>query len=110
MPSAPHSSPDHPPPLPVSPHILTWWFSLMAIGGLGLGIFAHDRPFGDGLLGHPLIVLFAVVAAILLTLRFLHARPLGELIPRASIALGCAIAVACYVLGDWFATNLMALP
>ena len=93
MPSAPHSSPDHPPPLPVSPHILTWWFSLMAVGGLVLGVFAHDRPFGDGFLGHPLIVFFAVVAALLLTLRFLHARPLRELISAPLIALGCAMAV-----------------
>lgn len=110
MPSAPQSSPDHPPPLPVSPHLLTWWFSLMAIGGLGLGVFAHNQPFGNAFLGHPLVVFFAVVAALLLTLRFLHARPLRELISVPLLGLGCAIAVACYILGDWFGTNLMALP
>lgn len=110
MSSAPQSSPDRPPPLPVSPHILTWWFSAMAVGGLGLGVFAHDRPFGDGFLGHPLAVFFAVVAAVLLTLRFLHARPLRELISASLIALGCAMAVCCYVLGDWFGTSLAALP
>ena len=31
--------PDHPPPVPVSPHLLTWWFGLMALGGVGFNDF-----------------------------------------------------------------------
>jgi hypothetical protein len=109
MSSAPQS-PDYPPPVPVSPHLLTGWFGLMAVGGVGFGFFAEERPFGSGVLAHPLVVLFALAAAALLTLRFLHARPLTELISTLSIAVGCVIAVVCFFVGDWFGVNLMALP
>jgi hypothetical protein len=110
MPPAPQPPPDHPPPLAVSPHILTWWFGLMAVGGLGFGVFAHERPFGNGFLGHPLVMFFGLVAAMLLTLRFLYTRPLRELIAVPLLVLGCVVAAGCYVLGDWFGTSLMALP
>jgi hypothetical protein len=109
MSSAPQS-PDHPPPVPISPHLLTGWFGLMAVGGVGFGLFANQQPFGGGVLGHPLVVLFAVAAAGLLTLRFLHARPVTEVLSMHSIALGGVIAVVCFFVGNWFGVNLMALP
>jgi hypothetical protein len=109
MSSAPQS-PDHPPSVPVSPHILTWWFGFMSIGGLGSGLFANQHPFGNGVLAHPLVVLFALAAAVLLSLRFLHARPLTEVISTLAVALGCVIAIVCFFIGDWFGINLMALP
>ncbi len=102
--------PDHPPPVPVSRHLLTWWFGGMAIGGVAFGMFAERRPFGDGVLAHPLIVFFAVVAAVLLVLRFLHARPVPELISERSLLAGCLIGVACFLLGNWFGVNLIAMP
>jgi hypothetical protein len=109
MSSAPQS-PDRPPSVPVSPHLLTAWFGAMAVGGVGFGLFANEQPFGGGVLGHPLVVLFALAAAGLLTLRFLHARPLTQMLSTLSIALGCVIAVVCFFVGNWFGVNLMALP
>ncbi len=97
-------------PAPVSPHLLTWWFGLMAIGGIGFGIDADEHPFGHGVLAHPLVVFAACVLAGLLTLRFLHARPLLQLISAQCLAAGAVIGVACFFLGRWFGANLMHMP
>lgn len=101
---------DGPPPVPVSPHLLTWWFGLMAAGGLAFGAYADERPFGSGVLAHPLVVLFAVVAAGLMTLSFLHAQPLLKLISARSLAAGAVIALACFFIGGWFGSNLIHMP
>jgi hypothetical protein len=95
---------------PVSPHLLTWWFGLMASGGVGFGFYADEHPFGRGVLAHPLIVFAAAVLAGLLTLRFLTERPLRQLISARSLAAGAVIGAACYALGQWFGANLMHLP
>jgi hypothetical protein len=97
-------------PLPVSPHLLTWWFGLMATGGIGFGLYAGERPFGNGMLAHPLVVFAACVLAGLLTLRFLHARPLLQLISARCLAAGAVIAIACFFLGTWFGASLMHMP
>jgi hypothetical protein len=101
---------DGPPAVAVSPHLLTWWFGLMAAGGMGFGLYADERPFGNGVLAHPLVVFFAFVAAGLLTLRFLHARPLFQLISAPSLAAGAIIGIACFFLGTWFGINLIHMP
>jgi hypothetical protein len=101
---------DDPPPVPVSPRLLTWWFGLMALGGVGFGLYAEERPFGPGVLAYPLVVFFAFVAAGLLTLRFLHARPVPELISERYLAIGIAIGIVCFFIGNWFGVNLMKLP
>jgi hypothetical protein len=97
-------------PLPISSHLLTWWFGLMAIGGAGFGLYADEHPFGRGLLAHPLAVFAACGFAGLLTLRFLHARPLLQVISGRSLAAGTVIGVACFFLGRWFGVNLMHIP
>lgn len=102
--------PDGPPPVVVSPHLLTWWFGLTAVGGLLFGAFDDERPFGNGVLAHPLVVLFAFIAAGLLTLRFLHARPLLQLISGHYLAAGTVIAIACFFIASWFGSNLMHMP
>ncbi len=102
--------PDRPPPVPVSPHLLTWWFGLIATGGVGFGLYANERPFGSGVLGHPLVVFFAFVLAGLLTLRFLHGRPVVELISARSLAAGAIIGIACFFIGNWFGINLVNMP
>jgi hypothetical protein len=102
--------PDHPPPVPVSPRLLTWWFGLMALGGMAFGLYAEERPFGNGVLAYPLVVFFAFVAAGLLTLRFLHARPVQELISERYLAAGIVIAIVCFFVGNWFGVNLMKMP
>ena len=102
--------PEGPPPVPVSPHLLTWWFGALAVGGLGSGAYADQRPFGNGLLAHPLVVLFAFVAAGLLTLRFLHDKPLLQLISAQRLAVGAVIGIACFFIGKWFGVNLIHMP
>jgi hypothetical protein len=102
--------PDGPPPVPVSPHLLTWWFGLMAAGGVGFGLYTDERPFGNGVLAHPLVVFLACAVAGLLTLRFLHARPVLQLISARCLAVGVAIGIACFFIGTWFGVHLIHLP
>jgi hypothetical protein len=97
-------------PPSVSPHLLTWWFGLMAIGGVAFGLDADGNPFGRGALAHPLVVFAACVLAGLLTLRFLYARPLMQLISALSLAAGAVIGAACFFLGKWFGASLMHMP
>jgi hypothetical protein len=99
-----------PPSVPVSPHLLTWWFGLMALGGVAFGLYAEQQPFGKGVLAHPLAVFFALVAAGLLSLRFLHARPVTALISSWSLAIGIAIGTGCFFIGSWFGVNLINMP
>jgi len=99
-----------PPRMPVSPHLLTWWFGLMALGGVAFGLYSEERPFGRGVLAYPLVVFFAFVAAGLLTVRFLHARPLTELISPWCLAIGIAIGTACFFIGNWFGVSLLNMP
>jgi hypothetical protein len=102
--------PDGPPPVPVSPHLLTWWFGLMAVGGLGFGAYADRRPFGNGMLAHPLVVFLAFVAAGLLTLRFLQTKPLLQLISAQLLTAGAVIGIACFFIGKWFGVSLLHMP
>jgi hypothetical protein len=91
----------------VSPHLLTWWFGVMAIGGMGSGLYADAQPFGDGVLAHPLAALAAGVLAGLMTLRLLYARPLLQVISVRCLAAGAVIAAMCFLLGRWFSATLM---
>ena len=102
--------PDGPPPVPLSPHLLTWWFGLMAIGGVAFGLYADERPFGNGFLAHPLVVFFACVVAGLSTLRFLHARPALQLISAPALGAGAVIGIVCFFIGEWFGVSLIHMP
>src|SRR6202045_5334886 len=94
VPIKPNPDPsDHPPPVVVSPRLLTWWFGLTALGGVGFGLYAEERPFGNGVLAYPLVVFLAFVAAGLLTLRFLHAQPVTDLISLRCLGGGVAIGI-----------------
>jgi hypothetical protein len=104
------SRPDGPPQIPVSEHILTWWFGLMALGGVGFGLVAERRPFGNGVLASPLVVFFACVAVALLTMRFLYAKPVPQVISERYLAVGCVIGIACFLVGNWFGVNLDSMP
>lgn len=107
-------SPDGPPPLPVSPHLLTAWYGLMSVGSLALGLFAERPSLAKGLfshtLGHPLVVFFALVAAGLMMLKFLHQQPMRNLVSPVNLVAGFLIAVACYFMGEWFGSSLSAIP
>jgi hypothetical protein len=97
-------------PPPVSPHVLTWWFGLMAIGGVAFGLEADEHPFGRGALAHPLVVFASCVLASLLTLHFLNPRPVTQLISARSLVAGVVIGAACFFLGRWFGASLMHMP
>jgi hypothetical protein len=99
---------DEPPPLPVSPHLFTGWFGVMAVGGLALGLVDRQPPAKD-VFAH-LSMFFAVTAAGVLMLKLMHGRPLREVISAVSLAGGCVVAIACYFIGGWFAVSLTAVP
>jgi hypothetical protein len=113
MPPSPPKPPtpsEGPPPISISPHILTWWFGMMAIGGVGFGFVAEKRPFGNGVLAYPLVIFFACAGIVLLTLRFLYNRPLTEFISERALLVGCGIGVACFLIGNWFGVALTSMP
>lgn len=81
----------------------------MSIGGLALGLLSRDYTFAKGVLAHPLVIFFAMVATGLMTLRFLHGGLL-KVISATSLVVGFVIAIACYFIGVWFAVSLAAMP
>ena len=94
----------------VSRRALTWWFGIMALGGLAFGLYAERRPFGDDVFAHPLIVFFVIAGAGLLLLRAVLRRPVPEILPERVLLQGCAIGVVTYLAGNWVATHLLLLP
>ena len=81
----------------------------MALGGVGFGLYADKRPFGDHVLAHPLVVFFILVATALVVLRFALARPVPEVIPERLLIVGCFIAIATFLIGNWFGIHLFAV-
>jgi hypothetical protein len=86
---------------PAAGRLLPWWHGLMALGGLAFGMLGDRRPFGTGVLAHPFVLFFAVVAAALLILRIARARPVPELIPERALVIGCCIGAAAFLVGNW---------
>jgi hypothetical protein len=93
----------------LSGRILTWWFGLMAAAGVVFGVYAEDRPFGDDVLEHPLVVFFAGVAVALLLVRFVLRRPVPELIPDRLLIFGCVVGLAAFLIGNWLSVHLAAI-
>ena len=89
--------------------MLTWWFGLMSIVGVAFGAFSEDRPFGDNVLAHPLIIFFAVVAAGLLGVRVALRRPVPEIISDRLLLVGCLVGLIAFLISNWLAVNLVAL-
>ena len=94
---------------PRSGRVLTWWFGLMSIAGVAFGAFSENRPFGDDVLAHPLIIFFVVVAAGLLGLRVALRRPVPEIISDRLLLVGCLVGLTAFLIGNWLAVNLVAL-
>jgi len=97
-------------PVEVSRRALTWWFGLMAFGGLAFGLNAERRPFGDDVFAHPLIVFFVIAGTGLLLLRVVLRRPVPEILPERVLLQGCAIGLVTYLAGNWIAVRLLLLP
>ena len=65
---------------------LSWWLGGMALGGMVFGMYAAQRPFGDGLIKHPLFIFSVLGVVALLILRFAGDRPLvSDQIGRAHV-------------------------
>jgi hypothetical protein len=89
--------------------IQSWWYGLMLAGGIGFGLIGDQRPFGDDILFHPLVILFAVAAAGLLILRVVMARPAQELIPERTLLIGCILGAGAFLAGNWITIHLLAV-
>ena len=85
------------------------WYALMALGGFGFGLFADRRPFGDGILVHPLVLFFVLVGLGLLALRMALARPVPEVISDRALMLGCVLGLAMFLAGNFVAAHVQAL-
>ena len=85
-----------------------WWYGLMAAGGLAFGLTGDRRPFGTDVLAHPVVVFFAVVAAALMVMRIVCARPVPELIPERALLIGCLVGGAAFLAGNWLAAHVVA--
>ena len=83
---------------------LSWWLGGMALGGMVFGMYAAQRPFGDGLIKHPLFIFTVLGIVALLILRFAGDRPLVS--DRALIA-GVVVGAGAYLLGVWFGVALL---
>jgi len=94
---------------PATGRVLTWWFGLMSIAGMGFGTFSEARPFGDDVLAHPLVIFFAVVAAGLLGLRVALRRPVPEIISDRLLMIGCLVGLVAFLISNWLAVNLVVL-
>ena len=89
--------------------ILVWWFAAMSVAGVLFGAFAEQRPFGDDVLAHPVVVLFIVVGIGLVALRLAIGRPVQEIIPDRLLVIGCLVGLAAFLIGNWLAVHLRAL-
>lgn len=89
--------------------LLVWWYGLMAGGGFAFGLFANKHPLGEGILLHPLVLFFALVAAGLLLLRIVAARPVPELISDRALMFGCSAGLAAFLVGNFIAVFVLAI-
>jgi len=86
-----------------------WWRILMIAGGFGFGLFADRRPFGESVLGHPIVVYCAIAGLGLLILRVVLARPVPQVIPERAIVTGFLMGIAAFLAGNWFVVHVIAL-
>ena len=87
---------------------LGWWYALMAIGGLAFGALGDRRPFGNGILLHPLMLYFALVCVCLIALRLVLSRPLPELIPDRALVIGCVIGLVLFLVSNFIVVHALA--
>ena len=88
------------------PFVLLAWYGSMGICGLGFGLFADRRPFGNDILLHPLMVFFILVGVALLVLRAILARPVPEVIADRALMRGCALGLAMFLVGNFVVAQM----
>jgi hypothetical protein len=84
-----------------------WWYGAMALVGFAFGLLADRRPFGEGILVHPLVMFFILVGLSLLALRVLLARPVPEVISDRSLIAGCVLGVAAFLAGNFVVAQVL---
>jgi hypothetical protein len=90
-----------------SKRLIAGWYGAIAVSGLGFGLVGERRPFGDDILGQPLIIYCLAAAAGLLILRFVGRRPVPEIIPERALGRGCALGLAMFLVGNFVAAHLI---
>ena len=70
------------------------------------GLLGDNRPFGAGVLAHPFVIFFAIVAAALLILRVARGRPVPELILERALVIGCFVGGIAFLAGNWIAFHI----
>ena len=84
-----------------------WYRILMIAGGFGFGLFADRRPFGETVLGHPIVMFCAIAGIGLLVLRVVRGRPVPEIIPERALVIGFLLGIAAFLVGNWFVVHLL---
>jgi len=84
-----------------------WWYAAMALIGFAFGLLADRRPFGEGILVHPLVMFFILVGLGLLALRVLLARPVPEVISDRALIAGCVVGVAAFLAGNFVVAQIL---
>jgi hypothetical protein len=92
-----------------SSRILTAWYGLVLLAGFLFGLLGERRPFGDGFFAHPLVALFIIIGIGLIALRVVLARPVPEIIPERPLLIGCFVALAAFLAGNFVSTHLLAV-
>jgi hypothetical protein len=78
-----------------------WWFGVMIAAGFAFGLIGDRRPFGEGMIAHPLVVFAAAAGVGLLILRVALQRPVPEVIPERALMLGFVLGLAAFLVGNW---------
>ena len=98
-----------PPQAPPSVRVRNVWYAAMALAGVAFGLIGERRPFGDGVFAHPLVALFILVGFALLVLRMALARPVPEVIAERALMIGCLIALAGFLAGNFVSAHLIGM-
>jgi hypothetical protein len=85
------------------------WFIVVALGGLGFGLTAERRLFGEGFFAHPVVAFFILVGIGLIVLRTALARPVPEIIPERALLIGCFAGLAMFLAGNWLGMHVLAV-
>lgn len=95
---------------PGRPFALVLWYGAMIAAGLGFGAVGDRRPFGEGILFHPLILFFILVGVALLALRIVLARPVPEIISDRALLFGCAVGLVSFLIGNFARAHFFVPP
>ena len=87
--------------------LITGWYGVIAVVGLGFGLLGERRPFGEDILAHPLIIYCLAVAGGLLILRFVSERPVPDIIPERDLVRGCALGLGMFLVGNFVVAHLI---